>query len=417
MQQPIQFDVFLSHSSLDKAVVRALAIRLKQDGLQVWFDEWEIKIGDPIPTKIEEGLENSRILILCMSSHAFGTDWVELESQTFRFRDPLNRGRRFIPLLLDDEPIKGSVAQFKYLDWRAAGDEAYNDLLAACGKVNSTPTTNTSTVLGEDTGSNLSNLKRSDTKLPAAPEGTATKPQKLVTVSGNGNIIGNHNNLNNSTVVYNENHIHNKYKKPPTSDNASSKNTAEGVFVASMIGVGTVLWLFFKHADKVYNYLECVSLIATLIVLFAWAGLEMWKLRRGPSMLDVTAVLILAVVLFASIKYCETMFNPNLKELAFSTKGGIQLWMSLSPIGHRIATETGFAAMLLILGATICLFASLRVLLMVILGANDFDNKVTNWLYPFRPSRGVVFGVGLLVIANASASGVLFKQASLLFSA
>jgi hypothetical protein len=39
-------DVFLSHSSKDKAVVRALAERLRQDGLKVWFDEWVLKPGE-----------------------------------------------------------------------------------------------------------------------------------------------------------------------------------------------------------------------------------------------------------------------------------------------------------------------------------------------------------------------------------
>jgi len=51
---------------------------------------------------------------------AFGSDWAHLESGTFRFRDPLNRERRFIPLRLDDAPIKGSLAQFLYIDWRLA---------------------------------------------------------------------------------------------------------------------------------------------------------------------------------------------------------------------------------------------------------------------------------------------------------
>src|SRR5262245_27117889 len=58
------YDVFLSHSSKDKAVVRPLAERLRKDGLKVWFDEWEIKAGDSIPAKIEEGLEQSRVLVL-----------------------------------------------------------------------------------------------------------------------------------------------------------------------------------------------------------------------------------------------------------------------------------------------------------------------------------------------------------------
>lgn len=45
---------------------------------------------DSIPAKIEEGLEHSRVLVLCMSANAFGSDWAQLESGTFRFRDPLN---------------------------------------------------------------------------------------------------------------------------------------------------------------------------------------------------------------------------------------------------------------------------------------------------------------------------------------
>ena len=60
--QDFQYDVFLSHSAKDKAVVRSLAERLRNDGLKVWFDEWALKPGDSIPAKIEEGLEHSRVL-------------------------------------------------------------------------------------------------------------------------------------------------------------------------------------------------------------------------------------------------------------------------------------------------------------------------------------------------------------------
>ena len=120
MSSESQFDVFLSHSAKDKAVVRPLAERLRQDGLKVWFDEWVLKPGDSIPAKIEEGLEHSRVLVLCMSANAFGSDPAQLEAGTFRFRDPLNQERRFIPLRLDDAPIKGSLAQFLYINWLPA---------------------------------------------------------------------------------------------------------------------------------------------------------------------------------------------------------------------------------------------------------------------------------------------------------
>ncbi|MFM7753617.1 MAG: toll/interleukin-1 receptor domain-containing protein [Cyanobium sp.] len=116
-----RYDVFLSHSSADKPVVRELAEGLRAAGLRVWFDEWIIKPGDPISVKIEEGLEHSEVLLFCMSANAFGSEWAGLERHTALFRDPLNRDRRFVPLRLDDAPIKAMLRGYAYLDWRPGG--------------------------------------------------------------------------------------------------------------------------------------------------------------------------------------------------------------------------------------------------------------------------------------------------------
>ncbi len=116
MADDFNYDVFLSHSAKDKDVVRAVAERLRADGLRVWFDEWVLKPGDSIPAKIKEGLEQSRVLVLCMSAQAFGSDWAQLEAGTFRFRDPLNQERRFIPVRLDAAPIKESLAELPYIE-------------------------------------------------------------------------------------------------------------------------------------------------------------------------------------------------------------------------------------------------------------------------------------------------------------
>jgi len=112
MADDFAIDVFLSHSSRDNKIVRPLAERLRKDGLQVWFDEWELRPGDNIPSKIEAGPQrkHSRVLVLSISAQAFGSDWTQLESGTFRFRDLLNQVRRFIPLRLDDAPIKCDAA-------------------------------------------------------------------------------------------------------------------------------------------------------------------------------------------------------------------------------------------------------------------------------------------------------------------
>ncbi len=141
MTDRFEYDVFLSHSSKDKAIVRRIAERLREDGLRVWFDEWLLAPGDSIPSRIEEGLERSRVLVLCMSANALGSDWARLESGTFRFRDPLNKARRFIPVRLDDAPIPGSLGQFVHIAWPPQDEDGYARLIEACRPSRSTNAT------------------------------------------------------------------------------------------------------------------------------------------------------------------------------------------------------------------------------------------------------------------------------------
>ena len=94
------FDVFLSYSSIDKNKIYPLAQRLKKDGLHVWLDEWEISPGDMIGLKIQQGLENSRTLLLCMTPAYFNSEWSKLEHYSLIYRDPANSKRRFIPILI-----------------------------------------------------------------------------------------------------------------------------------------------------------------------------------------------------------------------------------------------------------------------------------------------------------------------------
>lgn len=53
--------LFLSHSSADKTFVEKLAKDLEGVGVNVWFDKWEIKVGDSLTGKIEEGLQANEL--------------------------------------------------------------------------------------------------------------------------------------------------------------------------------------------------------------------------------------------------------------------------------------------------------------------------------------------------------------------
>ena len=54
--------VFLSHTSIDKPFVEKLARDLSCLGIDAWVDKYEIKVGESIFWRVEEGLESLSIL-------------------------------------------------------------------------------------------------------------------------------------------------------------------------------------------------------------------------------------------------------------------------------------------------------------------------------------------------------------------
>lgn len=75
-----EFDVFISHASEDKdPVVRPLANALKDGGLRVWYDEFELRIGDSLRRKIDMGLAKSRFGVVVLSRAFFGKGWTNYE--------------------------------------------------------------------------------------------------------------------------------------------------------------------------------------------------------------------------------------------------------------------------------------------------------------------------------------------------
>ncbi|MEO6286662.1 MAG: DUF1883 domain-containing protein [Dyadobacter sp.] len=74
------YDVFISHASEDKNdVVRPLANALVEEGLSVWYDEFELRIGDSLRRKIDKGLANSRFGIVVLSKDFISKGWTNYE--------------------------------------------------------------------------------------------------------------------------------------------------------------------------------------------------------------------------------------------------------------------------------------------------------------------------------------------------
>src|SRR5262245_54601411 len=76
----MNWDVFISHASEDKELVaRPLADLLRSSGVTVWLDENELRLGDSLRTKIDQGLAESRFGIVILSQAFFAKDWPQRE--------------------------------------------------------------------------------------------------------------------------------------------------------------------------------------------------------------------------------------------------------------------------------------------------------------------------------------------------
>lgn len=75
-----RWDVFISYASEDyEPVARPLARELMKLGVAVWFDRTELKIGDSLRQKIDEGLSKSRYGIVILSESFFAKHYTNLE--------------------------------------------------------------------------------------------------------------------------------------------------------------------------------------------------------------------------------------------------------------------------------------------------------------------------------------------------
>ncbi len=75
-----EHDFFISHASEDKdSFVRPLAEKLIDLGLNVWYDEFNLKIGDSLRRSIDNGLKSSKFGIVVLSSSFFAKNWTQYE--------------------------------------------------------------------------------------------------------------------------------------------------------------------------------------------------------------------------------------------------------------------------------------------------------------------------------------------------
>jgi hypothetical protein len=134
------FAVFLSHSSADKPAVEELARRLAREGIQAWFDKWNLIPGAPWQPAIEQALAQSDTCAVFIGPGGLGP-WQneEMRAAIARHVGDCDKHFRVIPVLLPaaERPERSSLPTFltaaTWVEFRDSLDDANAFHRLVCG--------------------------------------------------------------------------------------------------------------------------------------------------------------------------------------------------------------------------------------------------------------------------------------------
>jgi hypothetical protein len=104
MEKTIQRDLFICHSSEDKnPYVNELYKYLELNGIKCWFDKNEIRWGDSIVKKVNEGLRISKYVLVVLSINSIKKNWPKAELEASLNIEFSTSETKVLPLLLGNE--------------------------------------------------------------------------------------------------------------------------------------------------------------------------------------------------------------------------------------------------------------------------------------------------------------------------
>jgi hypothetical protein len=99
MDQPKQYDIFISHASEDKEdIAIPLAEKLKSTGMKIWYDEFSLHIGDSLTESIDRGIRYSQFGVVILSHNFFTKNWTREELNALNNKAQLQGRKVILPI-------------------------------------------------------------------------------------------------------------------------------------------------------------------------------------------------------------------------------------------------------------------------------------------------------------------------------
>lgn len=128
--------IFMSYSSKDKLFAQELERRLGKEGVNVWRDEFDLRIGDSIIEKISKSIVDVDFLLAIISFSSVNSNWVKKELSFAMTNEVAGKNIVVLPLVIDDCEIPSILQDKLYADFRLPEnrENAFQKLLSAIKK-------------------------------------------------------------------------------------------------------------------------------------------------------------------------------------------------------------------------------------------------------------------------------------------
>jgi hypothetical protein len=106
-------NIFMSYSRREVGFVDDLTQRLEKNGFKVWLDYRSLVPGTPWARQLDQGLEESEVILLVVSKASMASKYVELE-----WRRVLKENKRVILVIFEAVDLPKELEQFEWVDFR-----------------------------------------------------------------------------------------------------------------------------------------------------------------------------------------------------------------------------------------------------------------------------------------------------------
>lgn len=106
--------VFLCHDSNDKDFVKKISFELSRRSISTWLDEYQLKVGDSLTTKITKGIREADFGVIFISKNFLKNEkWVKFELESLMSQQIYDGKKKILPVWLDIE--ESDLTDFPWL--------------------------------------------------------------------------------------------------------------------------------------------------------------------------------------------------------------------------------------------------------------------------------------------------------------